>query len=246
VAEDERQRERTPDAEPTTAGTESLDRSAEAFLDLESDLADTDDDLPADLGYGLVTDAERVSAADVPADYPWTVTGEEAVALMIEHGRTGRTVTAYFAWPPREGDRLDRLLAAAGIDDGFARLHGAQVLLTTRDGTIVPFVPPTRPRGSAVGRFAVLGGLVFNSLTLLGVAFGVGFVATLGFLAVFLAVNFLAVPAGTFLDGRYLRSHTDWGQGPSFWALLSAFPFLNVLTSVAYLRSRAGTRPIVK
>ena len=245
MAEDERQHERAPDAASTTAETESLDRSAESFLDLESELADTDDGRPSELGYGLVIDAERLSAADVPADYPWTVSGGEAVALTIE--RADNTVTAYFDWPPRDGDRLDRLLAVAGIDDGgFARLHGAQVLLTTRDGTVVPFVPPARPRGSAAGRVAVLGGLVFNSLTLLGVALGVGFVAALWFLAVFLAVNLLAIPAGTFLDARYLRSHTDWEQGPSFWALLSAFPFLNVLTSVADLRSRARTRPVVK
>lgn len=225
-----------------------LDRSAETFLDLESDLAEADgDELPDDLGYGLVVDAERVDVSAVPSDYPWTVTTGSALALTLEHGRTGRTVTAYFAWPPEEGDRLDRLLAVAGIDaEAFAELHGTQILLTVEDRQVVPFVPPAPPRGSTDGKYAVLGGLGFNLLTLAGVALGVGVVSSLWFLLVFLLVNLLVIPGGTALDARHLRSHTDWDQGPAFWGLLSAMPFANVLVSVLYLRSRTATRPIVK
>lgn len=250
VAEDETQRERTADPE-TDIGLDDgsdLDRGAEAFLDLESDLAEAEeDDLPKKLGYGLVVDAERVDSSAVPADYPWTITSGSAIALTLEHGRTEQTATAYFDWPPKDGDRLSRLLAVAGIsDDAFAELHGTQILLTVSNGHVVPFVPPAPPRGSTEGRRIIPAGIGFNLLTLAGVVLGVGVVSTLWFFLVFLVVNLLVIPGGTFLDARHLRSHTDWSQGPSFWALLSAMPFVNIAVSLLYLRSRNATRPIVK
>ena len=57
-------------------------------------------------------------------------------------------------------------------------------------------------------------------------------------LALAALVNFVLLPYATYRDASYLRGHSDWEQGPPFWATLSMVPGLNVLVSALYLRSR--------
>ncbi|MEF8779994.1 MAG: hypothetical protein V5A46_04895, partial [Haloferacaceae archaeon] len=58
----------------------------------------------------------------------------------------------------------------------------------------------------------------------------------------FLAVNLLLLPWATYRDAMYLRTHSDWGQGPPFWGALSTIPVLNVGVSALYLWSRSRVR----
>ncbi len=55
---------------------------------------------------------------------------------------------------------------------------------------------------------------------------------------VWLLVSIVCLPIATYLDAWHLRTHTDWGQGPAFWAMLSMLPGVNILTLLAYLWSR--------
>lgn len=229
------QAERVPTA-PRTEG-EAVEAGVESFLELESDLQ------TAGRVRGRAVDVERVGADAVPADYPLTITTEEAIALtLVVDEETGEETTVYFEFDGHVGDRLARLLELLDIQpERFAALHGRTVLLDAEDGHHVPVVPPTRPRGDARGVYVILAGLVgnalFGALAVAGVALPIPVVLT------WLLLN-MAIPVATYLDARHLRTTTDWGQGPGFWALLAVIPGVNVLSSVAYLLTRRRADPL--
>lgn len=227
--------------------TAPVDDSVESFLTLEGDLADAIDADPVETPtYARVVDADKVDADAVPADYPFAVDTDAALALQVDLGNLeGRRATLFFEWP--RDDRLDRLLSAAGVTyETFADLNGIRLTVDVEDGHYVPVVSDREPSGDPRGKYGVLGGLAFNLLTILGAALAPATLATTWFLLVFLLVNLLAIPASTYLDGRYLETHTDWDHAPSFWATLSIPPLVNVPVSIAYLWTRSGVSDLIE
>ncbi|WP_254839371.1 hypothetical protein [Natronomonas marina] len=247
MADDEREAERT--VERSADSGADAERAADAFLDLEGELS-ADDPPPEGPRSGLVVDAETVPAGEVPASSPLDATTDSVLALTLETA-DGRAVTDYFEWPDDGGvdpeSRLGRLLAAANVPaDGFADLYGRRLPLERADGRWRAFVPRERPRGAGDWSLGVAGGLVFNAAVLGLVALGAAGTPVGGLLSAltipYFLVNLLVLPYATYRDATYLRSHSDWGQGPPFWATLSMVPVLNVLVSALYLRSRSKAR----
>lgn len=251
MADDEREAERTVERTADSAADSAADaeRAADAFLELEGELG-ADDPPREDPTTGLVVDAETVPAGEVPASYPLDATTDSVLALTVETAG-GRTVTDYFEWPDDgtvdPDSRLGRLLAAAGVSaDSFADIYGRRLPLERVGDRYTVFVPPERPRGSGDWSLGVAGGLAFNAAVLGLAALGAAGLAVGGLLSAltipFFVVNLVALPYATYRDATYLRSHSDWGQGPPFWATLSMVPGLNVLVSALYLRSRSKAR----
>lgn len=241
----ERTVERTTNSD---AGEGSADRSvddaAESFLDVETQLQASDGTV-----RGRAVDVEKVSAEEVPAGYPVEIGTAEALVLTLAvDALNEREVSVYFEWDGgRADDRLGRLLSLYGVSQHrFGDLHGESILLASRDGTYVPYIPDEGVRGDERGVYGVGVGLAANLLaaTLVLVGFG-GMFSGVGVVLALLAVNFLLLPVATYLDGWYLRTRTDWGQGPAFWAVLSMIPGLNLLAVPLYLRSRRKATRLV-
>jgi len=239
------EREAESDAGVDRARSRSVDEAAESFLDLEAQLRGTS----GATVRGRAVDVEKVPAGDVPAGYPVEIATAEALALrLVVDAADEREVVVYFAWDDGEADdRLGRLLALHDIPQHrFADLHGESVLLENEDGYYLPYVPAEGVRGSAAGVYGVAAGLAVNLLAILLVAVGLGsLLSSLGVVVGLLAVNVLLMPIATYLDGWYLRTQTDWGQGPAFWALLAMVPGVNILTALLYLNSRRNATPLV-
>lgn len=228
--------------------TAELDRAAERFLDLEGELGAGG----RSVASGIVTDAERVERSAAPADYPFEGDPAELLALTVDTG-DGET-TVYVAWPGgrpevddwrardarREDTPLDRLLSAMGI--GLGDLFGERVLLERVDGHLRVVTPPESPRSSGNWGLGVLAGQALNALLLagFGLAAAVGVGVPTVVVLLWLALTLVGLPYVTWKDAWYVRTHGDWGEGPAFWAALSALPGLNLLAGVEYLRRRAG------
>lgn len=229
----------------------SPDEAMDRFLELEAELAATDAATEPRDGrpVGLVVGAETVPADAVPDSYPTTVTTESALELRVVLRDSERT-TVYLDWPEEGVDpesALGRLLAALDIPaDDFAELYGETLLLERERGHYTVLLPPEPPRGSGRWVLGVAGGLAFNTavLGLLGLAAaGVSVGGLLSALLVpFLVVNLLVLPWATYRDATYLRTHSDWSQGPPFWGALSMIPLANVGVSALYLWSRSRAR----
>ena len=246
--DDERDRSHVDDAETESTLESALesdaDRTASTFLALEDELGPTASALEDGTGTirAQVVDADVVESAVVPDDYPWEIETADALALALEIGDS--SVRTYFAWPERgTNERLSRLLSVLDVPpDSFAELHGRQLLVTVEEGYFVPVVPPTRPRGSPHALPGVYAGLVFNVAFFAVLLTGTFFQPWL--LVPFVLINLLVLPGAVAFDGWYLRTRTDWGQGPWFWATLSALPGLNLLTTALYLRYRSQARSL--
>lgn len=238
-------REVESDATADRARSRSVDEAAESFLNLEAQLRSAS----GATVRGRAVDVEKVPAADVPDRYPVEITTAEALALrLVVDAADEREVVVYFAWDDGEADdRLGRLLALHDIPQHrFADLHGESILLEYDDGYYLPYVPAEGVRGSAAGVYGVAAGLGVNLLALLLVVVGLGdLLSSLAVIVGLLAVNVFLMPIATYLDGWYLRTQTDWGQGPAFWALLAMIPGLNILTALRYLNSRRNATPLV-
>jgi hypothetical protein len=238
TAATESQRAQTPRAE------RSVDTAAESFLSVESELrAGEGEHL-----RGQAVDVARVSAETVPEAYPITIGTPDALALSLElDGHDGTTVTTYFEFEESVADsRLARLLAIHEIPtDRFGDLHGEWLLLTVEDGYFLPVVPAEFPRGDSRGVYGILAGLAVNLLVGTVAVLGLGNLLSLPVVVVWLLVSVVGLPIVTYLDAWYLRTHTDWGQGPAFWALLAMLPGVNILTVLVYLWTRRDARPLV-
>lgn len=199
---------------------------------------------------GLVRGAEPIPAANVPESYPLAVTTESALALQVGL-RTGGTTTVYLDWPGGEGVKasspLGRLLAALDVSpDSFADLYGERLPLEREAGYYTVVLPPEQPKGSGDWELGVVGGVAFN-LTVVGLlalaTTGLPVGGVLWWLLVpFLVVNLAVLPFATYRDATYLRTHSDWNQGPPFWAALSMVPVVNLGVSALYLWSRSRAR----
>jgi len=239
------------EAPATTAssyGSESFDRTAERFLDLEADLGDGSGAVDAETG--IVVGVERVDAGAVPETYPIEGDPEQALALSVDVG--GTEVPTYVAWPGgeaevaewrrKDGDgRLGRLLSAAGV--GLGDLYGRRVPLERVDGQLRVAVPPETPRSSGDWGVGVVAGQALNAVVLGLVALGTatGGVSPLLLGAVVL-LSLVGLPYVTWKDAWYLRTHSDAREGPPFWAALAAVPGVNLLAAVEYLRRRRAAQ----
>ncbi len=232
-------------ARSTATDDSTVDRAAESFLALEASIGDHRGE--AGRLVGLAEDVERISAADIPAGYPRTITTDEAIRLRVgpelagENDTDGETAgSVYVEWPPSDGGELARLLALRGIDAAdFGDLHGERVPLAVEDGFLVLRLPPGGNRGDSRGVYGILTGLAVNVFAITFTVVGAG--AVLGAVPILLGLavlNFVILPIATYLDARHLLTTTDWRQGPLFWATLAAIPLVNVLSSVAYLGTR--------
>lgn len=225
--------------ETETVADEDVDRAAESFLDIESQLRTSG----PTKRRGRAVDVERIPAEKVPENYPVEMTTPEALALRLVVDEQ-RETTVYFEYDEGAADdRLGRLLALHDIPpDRFADLHGESILLAVEDGHYVPVVPEESPRGSSVGVYGVVAGLAVNILTVALVVVGLGgLLSSLGVVLALVAINIVGLPIATYVDGWYLRTRTDWGQWPAFWAILAAIPGLNILSTMAYLWTRRNT-----
>lgn len=229
------------------------DEAVDRFLALESELAATEaatrpKDTPRP--SGIVVDAGTVPNESVPKSYPVKIRTTEALELRLAL-RSGERTAVYLEWPGTDGidseSVLGRLLAALDMSAGeFANLYGTTVLLEREERHYTVFVPSEPPRGTGAWELGVAGGLAFNLLVLglfavwtAGISLG-GVLSAL--LLPFLGVNLLVLPWATYRDATYLRTHSDWNQGPLFWGVLSMVPGVNIAVSIGYLWSRSRAR----
>jgi hypothetical protein len=238
--------ETVPATEETTATSDaarekSVDDRAESFLSLESEVRTTG----ADGVRGQAVDVERLPTSTVPDDYPITIDTPDALALTVAL-KDGTEVRTYFEFETGSADdRLSRLLAVHDIPaDRFGDLHGEWLLLTVKDGHCLPVVPAEFPRGDGRAVYGIVAGLALNLLVGLLAAGRVTSIASLSVVVFVLVVNVVGLPVAAYVDGWHLRTKTDWGQWPAFWALLAVFPGLNVLTTAAYLWTRRRSTPL--
>lgn len=189
--------------------------------------------------FGRAVSVERVPAGDVPADYPADVDGTEALAVGVSFDETDEPgATVYFEWPPTDEGPLERLLALRDVwHDRVEDLRGERVPVEPADGHYLPVAPDEAPYGSPLGYYALVAGLGLDVALFAGLLGGLlppgPTVAT-----TLLLVNFVLFPAATYLDGWYLRTHTDWEGNPLRWAALSGFVGINVFSVGAYLWQR--------
>lgn len=226
------------DTAPTSDSDRSVDAGAESFLSVEADIHATS----GGTVRGQAVDVERVPTATVPDDYPWGIGTPDALALTVALA-DGTEATTYFEFEGgRAGDRLSRLLAVHDIPaDRFGDLHGEWLLLTVEGGHYLPVLPAEFPRGDPRGVYGILAGLGLYPLA--GVL-AIGGGLSLPALVVLLLATSVSLALATYVDAWYLRTRTDWGQGPSFWALLATLPGPNLPTTIAYLWTRRQSEPL--
>lgn len=251
--EAETTRNRAADVGRADDAAASPEEAVDGFLDLEAELAAPDGatDLRTDgRPSGRVVGAETIPSDAVPDAYPIAIPTETALELRVVL-RNGDRTTVYLDWPGDAGldpaSRLGRLLAALDVSaDAFADLYGETLMLEREGRHYTVLVPPEPPRGSGYWELGVAGGLAFNLavLGLLGLgAAGLPVGGLLGALVLpFAVVNLLVLPWATYRDATYLRTHSDWSQGPPFWGALSLLPVVNVGVSALYLWSRSRAR----
>lgn len=225
--------------------TAAVDEAAESFVELEQMLGH----LEIDKVRGRAIDVDQVAAEEVPEEFPYDITTEDALALRLVLVDAGeQTVTTYFEWPdPQPDERLAKLLDLLDIPaDRFADLHGADILLRTENRQYVPVLPEKAPKGDERGIYGILAGIAPSLVIALAGIFGVGgVISSTTFVLLWLVATFAVVPASVYLDAWHLRTTTDWDGGPLFWATLSMIPGLNVLVVPAYLILRESSEPIV-
>jgi len=233
--------ESVPLTRETAGPGAEIEDATDSFLELESEFGT---ETLTGRARSRAVDVERVPVSAVPDGYPVEIRTEQALALSVEVD--GERVPVYFPFEEDLSDnRLGRLLELKDIaPDRFADLYGESILLTVEGGHHVPVVPEEAPRGSPRGAYGVGAGLAMNLLTVALLVVGLGGIFSVPVVFAWLAANIIGVPAATYLDAWHLRTHTDWDGGPLFWSSLGAIPGLNVLSSAAYLRQRAGATDI--
>lgn len=197
---------------------------------------------------GEVIGVDRVSASAVPADYPVTITTEQALAVEVSIGGPDEiAVVVYFETPKMGVDgRLGRLLTLAETDDP-ADIVGKSLLLTVEDGFYMPVVPEDPSRGDGRGVYGIGLGLVPSLLVgLVGIfAPGSDLIATTPFVLAWLVGTFLVLPVSVYIDAVNLRATTDWEGSPRNWTILAALPPINVVAIPLYLIGRENAQPII-
>lgn len=194
--------------------------------------------------YGRAVVADRVPGAEVPAEYPAGIDGEEALAVGLSFDETDDLdATVYYGWPPADDSPLERILELRDVwQDRVEDLVGEAIPVESAGDHYVPLAPEDAPYGSSIGYYGLLAGLGIDLVLFAGL-FG-GLVPPGMTLATALGlVNFVLLPSATYLDGWYLRTRTDWEGNPVRWAALSGFVGLNVFSVGAYLWRRRSAEP---
>jgi hypothetical protein len=232
-------------AEQVSEGVREIDDAADSFLEVEQALDTMADGMQV---RGQAIDVERISATEVPEEFPSDVGTGDALALTLELDETeGKTATTYFGWPGETPDeRLGKLLQLCEVSpDRFADLHGEDILLEVEDGHVVPVLPREEPRGDDRAYWGILAGLVPSLLIFVGgLVDAGGFLFTQTFVLVWLLATFVGLPVSIYLDAWNLRTTTNWRGGPLFWAFFSMIPVLNIMAVAAYLVLRQNAEPI--
>lgn len=244
--------ERESTATEAPASAESIaDERADSFFAVSGAGSTTGE--PAIGGgraHARLVEAAVLPVENVPADYPWELRTESALALTVEFPNGTQALTYVEHRENGQDPRLARVLEVVDTPYGsYPDLYGERLLLEVVGGYWVLYVPPRGPRGSPLGVWGVRFGFAFNVLAIVGVVLAGGWLLAsqalfLTVLLSFLLVNLLVIPASTLTDAWYLESHTDWGHGPLFWASCNAVPLVNVPVSVWYLATRTNARSI--
>lgn len=229
-----------------TDSLEDVESAAESFVELEQEIGH----LTAEKARGHAIDVGRVPASEVPADFPYDISTDDALALRLTLTDSGeKTVTTYFEWPEdgNPDERLQQLLEIKDIPtDRFADLHASNVLLTVENGHYVPWLPAEQPRGDPRAFYGILAGIA-PSITIALFSFvGLGaIVSTAPFFLIWVLCTFIVLPISIYVDAWNLRTTTDWDGGPLFWAFFALIPAINVIAVPAYLIIRESAEPII-
>jgi hypothetical protein len=197
-----------------------------------------------------VREITRVSADEVPADYPVSLETTQVLAARLTVEGTETPAFLVYFEPPTRGpdDRIERLLSLARDDpDDTDALAGRSLLLTISEGYYVPVVPEEGPRGTALAVYGVFAGLAPSLLVALVGLFspGASFIGTSQFLLAWAVATFLVLPVSLYFDAWNLRTTTGWRGAPRKWAAMAAVPGLNVLAVPLYLIARENADPVV-
>lgn len=218
-----------------------FDSAAESFLELEADLdrtLDGDETTAPGQFRGLVVDAERVDATVVPDEYPVVIDTDQAIAFRVDRG--GSETTVYLEWPGESGEDAPLPWLLTAIDVELSDLYGRELLLERVDGHDVVVVPSEHPRESDAWGPCLAVTHVLNA-GLVGLLFAAGGLPSLLYVVWFF-LTLVALPYATYRDAWYVRTHSDWGHGPLFWAALSMLPLFNVFVGAMYFWTRSRAR----
>lgn len=241
----------TADGDTTEAegnAAETSDGSEDEPVEPITSPPDTDGEDEGKQFTAVVREIERVSASEVPTEYPVEIETAEAVVLRLTVRGTDEPVFEFYVEPTDRGPdgRLARLLAVAGSGDDPEALIDRELLLTISEGYYVPVVPDGEPRGTAKAVFGIFAGLVPSAVIgLVGIfSPGAAFIGTTPFIVGWLAATFLLLPLSIYLDALHLRTTTNWTGGPRKWAAMAALPGLNIAIVPLYLIARENANRV--
>lgn len=126
------------------------------------------------------------------------------------------------------------------MDADLSDLYGREVLLERVEGHDALVVPSESPRGSDRWWPAVAVGHGLN-VALLGLSLATGGLSTL-LVGLWVLLTLVGLPYATYRDAWYVRTHSDWRQGPLFWAALSIVPVVNAVVGLSYFWTRSRAR----
>ncbi|MFC7073461.1 hypothetical protein ACFQJ7_00370 [Halovenus rubra] len=196
---------------------------------------------------GRTVDVEQIPAGEVPDGYPDDVGQDDVLLLTLEvEGIADKTVTTYVGWPGEEADEhLETLFDLHDIPLGeLGKLHGEELLLEVKAGHFVPVLPTEEPRGDARAYWGIIAGVFPSLLIFVGGMMQAGnTLFTQSFIVVWLLATVVVLPLSVYLDALDLRTTTNWGGSPLFWAFLSILPAMNVVTVAGYLIVRQNAEP---
>jgi hypothetical protein len=225
------------------SNTDESDDAEEVPTEPIASPPDTDGEDEGEQFAAVVRNIERVSASEVPTEYPVAIETAQAIAVRLTVRGTETPVFVCYFEPTDRGpdDRLARLLTVAGApDDDAEGLLDNELLLTISEGYYVPVVPDGEPRGSETAVLGIFAGLAPSAVIgLVGIfSPGAEFITTTPFVAGWFVATFLLLPLSLYLDSLSLQTTTNWTGRPRKWAIMAALPGLNIIIVPLYLIAR--------
>ncbi len=188
---------------------------------------------------GEIQSVEIISQDTIPGTCPQDIGTLEALKLSLSLSEEDdKTVTTYLPWPATGPAKEFRQLASL-VETAPERpeaLVGARMLLHSEEGQYVPLLPEGHSRGTDYAVYGAWAGLTPSISIALLSFFGLGtLVESFFFFVVWSVGTFLVLPVSVYLDASELRGRTDFTGNPLFWAIISAFPPIYVVTAPYYL-----------
>lgn len=233
-----------------------IESTVEEFLELEDELTDAGAGAAGTYDEGTIAGATKIPAGDVPDDYPWRITTDRALEIVVE--TEGGTVETFLEWPEpgQEDSDVSRLLDALGRSpDEFASIYGDRVSLAAEAGYHVVDLDAATAGATGAGsldgagaveRFRSLDrtlqavvamvGLGAATFLLAGVGATGGATSALGSLLLF--VSWLGIPASMYRDLQHVREDLGWDTDATPWVAGGLVPLFNVPVGTAYLIDR--------